>query len=147
MQSFPGEMEWIDSILFLIVIGDNNLSMTYKNQTFQVSPNPGRYDELKNQQGVAGGNSSSSRHSRVVSVSRETNDQAPPSPMRRATGVQEQNPPLSPDMEKMRTSGTKILPSRAIGAARRRLEPAGSGIVRISPPGALIGHFLCRGRR
>jgi len=84
--------------------------------------------QSQSEQPVAGGSSSSPRHSWVVSGSRETKDHAPSSPMRRATGVQRQIPPLSWDKESMRMSGTKSRPPQANGGAQRRLEPAGSGI-------------------
>lgn len=77
---------------------------------------------------VAGNNSSSARHSWVVSGSRETKNHSPASSIRRATGVQRPNPPPSRETERMRMSGTKSRPPHATGGARRTLEPVESGI-------------------
>ena len=95
------------------------------------------------QQPVAGGSSSSPRHSWVVSGSRETKDHAPPSPMRRATGVQRQIPPFSWETESVRIIGTKSRPPQANDGARRRQEPAGSGIgiSALPEPGYRISHI------
>ena len=99
--------------------------------------------QTQSEQPGAGGSSRSPRHSGVVSGSRETKDHAPPSPMRRATGVQRQIPPLSWEKESMRMSGTKSRPPQANGDARRRLEPAGSGIgiSALPEPGYRISHI------